>query len=479
MARQVIKKVDPAFTGRTIIYSDATSITRENVKDELLNAISYHNHNQAEIDYLYHYYKGAQPIRNRKKVTNEEINNKITENIANEIVTFKTSYLMGEPLQYVARRNEEKVIDEVTSLNDMMIDVSKNLKDKELAQWFHICGTAYRMVLATDDLFDIYTLDPRNTFVVYSNTIGNKPLFATTFIQNKTTGEYTYYVYTTNKCFIITNDSIEESDHYLGAIPIIEYPLNSARIGSFEIVLSLLDAINSTDSNRLDDIEQHIQAFLVLSGADISCEQLVELKEQRALKVPTDADVKYLMADLDENGVQVLKDDFYRAVRRICGLPASGDGNTSDSSNNGAMIVKNGWYDAEARAKNTEEQFKNSEKKLLKIIFNILSLHNFDLKLTDVDMIMPRKNYENAQSKAQTLTTLLGCEKIHPKLAFEFSGMFNDPNLAYNQSMEYYNEQVKSQQEELRQAFEQERENANLNEEDLLNKEIDNEENEL
>ena len=51
-----------------------------------------------------------------------------------------------------------------------------------------------------------------------------------------------------------------------------------------------------------------------------------------------------------------------------------------------------------------------------------------------------RRNYENIQSKAQVLTTMLANDKIHPRLAFEHCGMFVDAELAYKESMEYYDE---------------------------------------
>jgi len=52
-------------------------------------------------------------------------------------------------------------------------------------------------------------------------------------------------------------------------IPIIEYPANKARLGAFEIVLPLLDAINNVESNRMDGVEQFIQAFWKFIGCHI------------------------------------------------------------------------------------------------------------------------------------------------------------------------------------------------------------------
>ena len=55
------------MTGRRMIKSSAKEITPDNVMDVLLKAISDHELNRSEIDYLYKYYRGNQPILNRVK----------------------------------------------------------------------------------------------------------------------------------------------------------------------------------------------------------------------------------------------------------------------------------------------------------------------------------------------------------------------------------------------------------------------------
>lgn len=75
--------------GRTVIYTDVTSVTAENVRDVLTKALAVNHKNQAEIDYLYGYYKGKTPILQKKKEVRPTINRQICENRANEIVNFK------------------------------------------------------------------------------------------------------------------------------------------------------------------------------------------------------------------------------------------------------------------------------------------------------------------------------------------------------------------------------------------------------
>ena len=445
--------------GRSAIYTDAEIITRDNVVSILSDAMSSHAHNRSDIQYLYDYYRGIQPILNRKKTVRPEINNKIVVNRANEIVSFKSSYLIGEPVQYVQRGSDD-YSEAINTLNEYVFSEDKASKDKELADWFHICGVAYRMVLPdkqSDEKdeapFEIYTLDPRNTFVVKYSGLGNKVKMGVTYVT-KSDGDVIYSVYTEDKYFEINsfNKIIKDEVNPLGAIPIIEYKANEAMLGAFEVVIDLLDAINNTVSNRIDGIEQFIQALLMFKGVDVDDKTFEKIKELGGIKVPSDGDVKYLIQELDQTQTQIAIDDMYQTVRNIVGIPSTANGQTSDSSNNGAVIMRNGWFAAESRAKDTETMFKRSEKEFLKVLIKITNtLRDMDLKLSAIDIRFTRRNYENIYQKAQVLALMLGLDDVHPKLAFEYCGMFVDPDVAYEMSKAYAKEAEKKSMAELEQ----------------------------
>ena len=434
------------MAGRTVIYTDADEINQSNVVKVLNKALETHEVNKGDIQYLYDYYKGKQPILQRIKDIRPEICNKIVENRANEIVSFKVGYLMGEPVQYVSRGGQEDSSEAINMLNEFVFAEDKAAKDKELADWFTICGTSYRMVLpdATGDVdeapFEIYTLDPRYTFVVYHSGLGNKRKMAVKYIVLED-GDVLYSVYTDKWYFEIKKDKIVKSQpHSLGCVPIIEYPANTARLGSFEIVLPLLDAINEVGSNRLDGVEQFIQAILMLKGVDIDSEDFKVLKEQGGLKVPIEGDAEYLVQELNQTQTQTLVDYMYQTVLTICGMP-NRNGGSSTSDTGSAVIMRDGWSAAEARAKDTELMFKMSEKEFLRIAIQIANtLRDMNLRLSSIEIRFTRRNYENIQEKAQVLTMLLSSDKVHPRLAFEHCGLFVDPELAYTQSMEYAEE---------------------------------------
>lgn len=465
------------YTGRRKILCDESEITDSNVAQVLQDTLLVHKQNSAECAYLYNYYRGDQPILNRTKEIRPEICNKIVENRANEIVSFKVGYLCGEPLQYVGRGIADSIPGDISHLNDMMLLCGKPARDKELAEWMYTCGVGVRMVMpnkpyiindivpklasSSNDFsgdeapFDVYTLDPRYSYTVYYSGLGEKPLMGVKYIVREDKS-IVYSVYTQNVYyeFVESADtgSLEEqkpkrSVRSFNEIPIIEYPMNSARLGSFEIVLPILDAINLVQSNRLDGIEQFIQSLIVLYNCDIDDATAKVLREAGLIKLRSvgenKADIKELAEELDQQQTQTLIDYMYQTVLNIVGMP-NRNGGTSTSDTGSAVVMRDGWESAEARAKCDELMFKESERKFLKIVLKIIrGTEGTALKLSDIETKFTRRNYENLLSKAQVLTSMLGNPKIAPILAFTHCGMFSDPEDAWKQSETYYTENQK------------------------------------
>ena len=447
-----------ALFGRQMIKVDETEVNLGNVLTVLHKALLVHNRNRIDINYLWNYYRGNQPILGRTKEVRPEINNRIVENRANQIVSFKSGYLMGEPLQYVAKGQGDNLTEAINKLNAYAEAEGKPAKDKKLADWMHICGTAFRMVLPDengkedDSPFEIYTLDPRNVFVVYNNGLGNKPILGVKYVVDEQ-GITTYSCYSQREYFEIREDKVVmHRPHILGEIPIIEYPLNIARIGAFELVIGLLDAINLTQSNQVDGVEQFIQALMLFHNVDISADDFSNLREQGAIKFrdidpQMKAEVDYLVSSLNQNETQTLVDSMYDTVLTICGMPQR-NGGLSTSDTGAAVILRDGWGDTEARAKDSELMFKESEQVFLKIVLTIChTLTGMNLKVHNIEIRFTRRNYENIVQKAQVLDMLLNNPKVHPQLAFAHSGLFADSELAYKMSMEYYEEQQEKMKE--------------------------------
>ena len=448
--------------GRTQIFTDEQNITPENVVAVLSKAVTTHAQNQNEIQYLWDYYRGKTPILGKKKEVRESINHKICVNRANEIVTFKKGYGFGEPIQYIRRGEDENLTDDVSDLNDYMFVENKHAKDNTLAEWLYVAGVGMRMALpGVEDgkPFRIYTLDPRYSFVVRYNGLGEPVVMGVKFVmlENKLP---LFSVYTRDHYYEIEGDIIKKSEpHVMGAVPMFEYPANTARLGAFEVVLPLLDAINEVESNRLDDIVQYVNSFLALLGGSIDEDTAKKLDEYKMLCLPEGVDAKYLSVAMQQSDTQVMADSLYEYVLTICGMP-NRNGGSSTSDTGGAVIMRDGWESAEAQMKSVEEEFKSGEREMLALILSFMrDTVGTNLELKDIDIKFSRRNYDNIQTKSQVLVTMLNNPKIHPYLAFTHSGVFLDPQSAYLQSKEWWEENE-------RKAAELEQQN---NEEDLDN----------
>ena len=437
--------------GRTQIYTDVATITTENVADVLENALKVHNANKSDIEYLWDYYRGKTPILNKVKEVRESINHKINVNRANEIVTFKKGYGFGEPIQYIRRGIDDSQSDEVQKLNEYMFLSGKHAKDSELAEWLYVCGVGVRMVLPGDEEepLRVYTLDPRNSFVVRYNGLGEPVVMGVKTVV-KEDGDAVHSVYTKDTYFEIVDGKIIKSEpHALGDVPLFSYKSSQAMLGSFEIVLPLLDAINELESNRMDDVVQFVNSFLALLGGTIDEDTYRKLEEYKMLCLPEGVDAKYLSVALQQADMQIQADSLYEYVLTICGVP-NRNGGSSTSDTGAATIFRDGWQMAESHMKSVEVEFKEAEKRFLKMALRILKdMVGLDLALKNVEIKFSRRNYDNLQTKSQVLTTLLNNPKIHPQLAYSHSGLFLDPESAYLQSKDWWEENERKEQEEL------------------------------
>ena len=446
--------------GRRQIFSSVEEVTDENVISVLTKALPIHMANRAEIIFLKKYVRGQQPVLLRVKQYNSEICNRIVVNIANQIVTFKASEFAGEPIQYVSRgsglREEEDeedstVPEKVATVNSMMLSEGKQTKDLKLANEMFTGGVGYRLVIhdsgrpdeeyLDEAPFEMYVLDSENTFVVRRNDYSKRVLMGVTFVytgENNTMPEYT--VYTPNVKYTISGAEgalqiTRREQHNFGMVNLIEYPCNPMYMGAFEPVVPLLDSINLTLSNKIDGIEQFIQALMVFDGVDISREDFLELKDLGAIKLPATPNggnggkkLYYLNEQLDQSQTQTVIDSMYKHIMHIVGMPIQGDGNSSDSSNNGAVIMKNGWWDAEARMQETQGMWKEAETEFLKVVLKICADTNEleGLKISDLEPRFWRQSYEDLLVKTQSFSTLRtsGMPAIQ---AFTFSHLSRDP----------------------------------------------------
>ena len=433
------------YYGRTVIYSDVEEIDESNVLEVLTKALQTHETNVTQIDLLYGYYKGKHDIYDREKKVREDINYQIVENRCKEVVDFKAGYSIGAPIQYNDRTGENS--EAINELNTIMDYEGRNSVDEMAVEWNLICGTSYKIALPKDEpdeisTIDIAALDPRQTFVIYSSGMWHEPLAGVWYVVGQDNVQH-YHVYTRDRYFKILNkDTIEEKGvNGIGYIPIVEFPANNARLGAFEPILDIQDALDVIDSDRTNAIAQFVQSIIVATNCsfeegttftDLANTGIVSLTSKDGMS----QDIKILTAELNQTQTQTLKTDMYDAILTICSLP---NRNRSDGGDTGiAVVYRDGWSAAETAALKYETVYKRAEKKFLEVCLAIFdSVGGPSLRASDVEVKFTRKNYEGIAQKVEVLDKMLNNDKIAPRLAFLYSNLFPDPEEAYKESAAY------------------------------------------
>ena len=452
MGRNKINFVDlcQGEFGRKIAYTGVDQITPQNVAQVLYDTIGIHNRNRTLMDYLYRYYKGDQPILYREKLVRPEVNNKVVENHALETVKFKAGQIYGEPIQYVCKKKKasEETNEQVDRLNDYLDEANADARNIQLGIYQSAVGTAYKAILREDEWtkdgdlppFRIFIPSPQDVYIVYSSVTG-KPMLSVQILKDENNQQY-YQCYSSRQYFKIQNGAVTESGiNGFGGIPIIEYPNNHDRLSDIEIAITMYDAINKYQSDRLNGVEQFVQALMKFKNCEIDEAEFVKMIKLGAVSVKdvgngTQSDVDLMTAELNQSESQVAKDDIYNNMLIVEAMP-NRQGNTGGDTGN-AVYLRNGWDFAERDAKLVEAFTKEAEKASARIILNIIRKTSMDVNIStrDFDVKITRNPTDNMLVKAQALDYLFK-NKIHPLIALITCGLFSDPQKVYEMSLPY------------------------------------------
>lgn len=428
--------------GRKIAYTDAERITDDNVVKIIGQCIGVFYGNKSAIRYLWRYYKGDQPVLYRTKVSNEDITNKILENHAYEIVQFKVGQTYGEPVQFISRKDDDAINNAVDELNDFMTDANKQEKDIKSGEWQSATGTSFKAIQSKggEIPFRITAPSPLNTFVIYNRST-EEPVLAVQELKDED-GKYYKLAFSETMSFKIVDSNVVETKlHTYGGIPIVEYPNNHERISDIELVISMLDAINNMQSNRMDGIEQFVQSWIKFVNCDVDEEQFAKMKMNHALVVKSinkdnKSDVDIMTQELNQTQCQVAKDDLWDNALSILAIPTKQSNTGGDTQ--GAVELRNGWDFSKTRAKLKDPIVKSSEKRLAAVVLNTLRVSGNDLKLSirDFEVQINHSPQDNMYTKSQTLLQLLQCG-IHPIVAIKTVGLWGDAEKTFMLSKPY------------------------------------------
>lgn len=430
--------------GRKIAYTNVSRITPDNIVSVVGSCIGCFNYNKTVIEYLWNYYKGDQPVHYREKTANEDINNRVSENHAYELVQFKVGQTYGEPIQFISRRDDDAINKAVDELNDYMADANKQEKDIKAGEWQSATGTSFKAIQFTGDKelpFRIVAPNPINTFVIYNEST-EEPMLAVQELKDENGENYKLCYTKSHECKLKNGKVLDWKLHGFGDIPIVEYPNNHERLSDIELVIDLLDAINNMQSNRMDSIQQFVEYWVKFVNCEIDKETFEEMKLSHALTVKSNnkdnkADVEIMTQELNQSESQVAKKDLWDNALAILAIPNK-EGNTGGDTQ-GAVELRNGWDFSKTRTKLKDPVVKSAEKRIAKVVLNVIRVkgkEELKIGIRDFDVQINHSPTDNLVVKCQALQYLLKCG-IHPLVAIKTVGLWGDAEKTFLESQPY------------------------------------------
>lgn len=392
-----------------------SSILDNGFNAKLINElITAHEQGLARLNVLRNYYLGHHSIENRLKSSSAAANNKVICNHAKYIVDVCQSYLIGNPVLYTAR---EGVDIEVIKNAYFKQDIAEI--DSVIVNNMCTYGSGFELIYA-DDTAEVksYVLDNTQAFVCYDNTAAQRELCGIYYYKrydlNNAVKGIVCYVYTADEVirFETSSDNylalreVERTSHYFGRVPMIEYINNRNRQGDFEQLISLIDAYNVLQSDRINDKEQFVDAFLFLKNIEIDSEQASKLREEKILLGYEDSAAQYLSKVMSESDIEVLRDCIREDIHRFAMVPNLTDENFGN--NLSGVAIKYKLMGFEQHVTNKERYFRRGLVKRLQAYANFYALKGSmqAIDMSDVSIIFKRNLPANELETSQMVNNL-------------------------------------------------------------------------
>lgn len=391
----------------------------EITKQVILDAIKYNDTIKPRFDRLEMYYFGKQDILERDR-GDQLVNNKIVVNHAKYITDTNVGYLLGNPVEYQATVDGVKLDEVLDAYKDQTIaDL-----DSEIAKDVSIFGMQYEYIYANEDNEPkSANIDNRNAMIIYDTTLEHKKLaglrYRPIYEGNRLTPSYYEVVVATKKEVIEyevgtdkggTLKEVSRNPHGFGDVPMIEYRNNSDYLGDFEPVMTLIDAYNVLQSDRVNDKEQLVDAILTFYGADVNKVDMDMLRNQRVISgIPSDAKVEYLVKQLDEQGADVLRQTIEADIHKISMTPNMTDAEFVGNSSGVAIRYKLLAFEQSIKTK--ERFMERGLMERFQLYWNYLhsiSKVSGEIDISNIDAVFKRNLPSNDLETSTIITNLDG-----------------------------------------------------------------------
>ncbi|KJD38603.1 hypothetical protein QD46_18235 [Paenibacillus polymyxa] len=331
------------------------------------------------------YYNGNHSVLKNYAMQESRSNQKLIFNFPRKFVDNEVGYLLGKPVNYVSKSDQDTAIHN--------IDVHMNHWDKEhnlqLRKQSEIFGESFELnYIDSDGQFSATVMSPLNAYVLEDGTAERNVLLGLHKFTRRFDKQVYLDVYTDHEILHYTISSDDKSiqmrqnqspelkyigkhNHIFGRVPLISCLANTERKSGFHDVISLFDAYNALNSDLVNEIADHRNAYLVIENAKLEAEDLLNMKKMGIIQVPAGGKVSWLTKEINDSFV---KNELDNIERKIFDMMDQVNFNENWASNTSSLALRNKLLNLENRVAMREALMEKAIKQRLRNFFTFLHI---------------------------------------------------------------------------------------------------------
>lgn len=331
------------------------------------------------------WYEGRHGILDRQRAPGLP-NMRLVHDYPRYISTMAAGYLVGRPVEYAADEGQQAALSAVL---ERYSRCAIDSVDAELARNASVYGRGIELVFADETAQPrAAALEPWKGFVVYDDTVERRPLFGVHLKERlNELGDaegWDTVVYTDREVMTFAGSGVgdvgrlrERVPHFFGGVPMVEYWNGEDERGDFEGVLTLIDAYDRLQSDRVNDKSQFVDALLLLYGCTMETDDRgrtpgQQLREDKLLALPdSDARAEWLCKQLNEADAEVLKNALAADIHRLSMVPDLSDERFGSPS---GVAMRYRLLGLEQLAGIKERWFREALRQRLRLFANFLAV---------------------------------------------------------------------------------------------------------
>ena len=215
------------------------------------------------------------------------------------------------------------------------------------------------------------------------------------------------------------------------------------------LVISLIDAYNTLQSDRVNDKEQFVDSLMYIKGQilgetdDEKAETYSDIQRNRVVELSQDGEIGFLTRQFDEASVEVLRKSIVTDIHKISGVPDMSDESFAGNASGVAMKYK--LLNLEQITKTKERYFTEGLRYRLECLSNIIGIKGGHIDPKLIDITFTRSLPQNESELSQVVATLDG--KVPQETLLSLLPFVKDPQSAAEELRQQKQDAIAAQQQ--------------------------------